>query len=149
MPSIAARMCELAWAAITDSVAFGPQVPGRHVQLFPVGQAVSGCLPAGGIRETLMADTGATIDAMVADDHAAAEYVHLLFGVRLPDMRTTSCSAILPSRSKYFRGNRPSSLNPIPLPRAGSRARVGTTAFGNIPSRCLAPSFEPEHRSLP
>lgn len=57
----------------------------RHVALFKMGRSISGFAPVGGNRATLMADTTATIAAMVADIDAATDHVHILFYIWLPD----------------------------------------------------------------
>ena len=55
----------------------------RH--LFRVGHSISGFEPVGGNSARLLADSNATIDAMVADIDAAGHHVHLLFYIWLPD----------------------------------------------------------------
>lgn len=60
-------------------------VPDRYGQLFNVGRAISGYAPVGGNRARLMKDSDAAIDEMVADVDAAAEHVHLMFYIWLPD----------------------------------------------------------------
>lgn len=60
-------------------------VPERYEHLFRVGQSISGCLIAEGNSAQLMADSNATIDAMVADIDAAEQHVHLLFYIWLTD----------------------------------------------------------------
>ncbi len=60
-------------------------VPERYAHLFRVGQSLNGFEPIGGNRAQLLADSNATIDAMVADIDAAADHVHLLFYIWLPD----------------------------------------------------------------
>ena len=69
-------------AADTD---LRPVIPHAHVHLFRVGTSISGFLPVGGNRGQLMADSDATIDAMVADIDAARETVHLVFYIWLTD----------------------------------------------------------------
>jgi cardiolipin synthase len=69
----------------TDSQPPFGQMPERHVHLFRVGQSISGFAPVGGNHGTLMADSNATIDAMVEDIDGAKEHVHLLFYIWLPD----------------------------------------------------------------
>lgn len=53
--------------------------------LFRMGESVSGFPAVGGNAGELMADSDATIAAMVADIDAATEHVHLLFYIWLPD----------------------------------------------------------------
>lgn len=62
-----------------------PDVPARHLPLFRVGRSISGYAPVGGNKATLTADSDATIAALVADIDEAAEHVHLLFYIWLPD----------------------------------------------------------------
>ena len=57
----------------------------RQENLFRLGQSISGFQPVGGNRARLLADSNATIDAMVADIDAAKDHVHLLFYIWLPD----------------------------------------------------------------
>ena len=54
-------------------------VPERHQHIFRLAQSISGFEPVGGNKGTLMADSNAAIDAMVADVDAATDHVHLLF----------------------------------------------------------------------
>jgi len=60
-------------------------VPERHRHLFLLGRSISGFDPLGGNAARLMADSDATIDAMVADIDAATDHVHVLFYIWLPD----------------------------------------------------------------
>ena len=60
-------------------------VPERHQHIFRLAQSISGFEPVGGNKGTLMADSNAAIDAMVADVDAATDHVHLLFYIWLPD----------------------------------------------------------------
>ncbi len=67
-------------------------VPPNYTQLFRLGRSISGFPPVGGNRGCLMADSNATIDAMVADIDAAQAHVHLLTYIWLPD--TNGCKMI-------------------------------------------------------
>ncbi len=60
-------------------------VPQRYAHLFQVGKTINGFDPVGGNQATLMADSNAAIDSIVADIDAATEHVHLLFYIWLPD----------------------------------------------------------------
>jgi cardiolipin synthase len=62
-----------------------PEIPEAYRHLFRVGASISGFEPVGGNRATLMADSNAAIDAMVADIDAAIDHVNLLFYIWLPD----------------------------------------------------------------
>ncbi|MBK1647406.1 cardiolipin synthase [Rhabdochromatium marinum] len=60
-------------------------IPDEHRHLFRLGASISGFTPFSGNRATLMPDSDASIDAMVADIEAARDHVHLLFYIWLPD----------------------------------------------------------------
>jgi cardiolipin synthase len=62
-----------------------PEIPERYRHLFGVGRSISGFVPVGGNSGRLMADSNAAITALVADIDAAADHVHLLFYIWLPD----------------------------------------------------------------
>jgi cardiolipin synthase len=57
----------------------------RWAPAFRVGQSISGFAPIGGNAGRLLADSNATIDAMVADIDRAETHVHLLVYIWLPD----------------------------------------------------------------
>jgi cardiolipin synthase len=61
------------------------EVPEAYEQLCRVGRSISGFEPVGGNSARLLADSNATIDAMVDDIDAARDHVHLLFYIWLPD----------------------------------------------------------------
>lgn len=60
-------------------------IPERYLPLFRVGESISGFPPVGGNRGALLADSDATVDAIVADMNAAEDHVHLMFYIWLPD----------------------------------------------------------------
>ena len=60
-------------------------VPERYRNLFRLGHSVSGFWPVGGNAGRLLADSNATIDALVADIDAAKRHVHVLFYIWLAD----------------------------------------------------------------
>ncbi|MGB5349231.1 MAG: cardiolipin synthase, partial [Polyangiales bacterium] len=60
-------------------------LPERHRHLFDLGQSISGFHPVEGNTAHLLADSNATIDAMVADIDAAEDHVHILFYIWLAD----------------------------------------------------------------
>ena len=62
-----------------------PALPDAYQHLCRVGQSISGFSPVGGNQARLLADSNATIDAMVADIDTATDHVHLLFYIWLPD----------------------------------------------------------------
>lgn len=70
-------------------------IPEHHAPLFRVGQSVSGYAPTGGNRAVLMADSNAAVEALVADIDAAADHVHLLFYIWLPDTNGTRVAQAL------------------------------------------------------
>lgn len=57
----------------------------RHRHLFHAGQSINGFPPTGGNAATLMDDSDAAIDAMIADMEAATDHVHLMFYIWLDD----------------------------------------------------------------
>lgn len=61
------------------------QVAPQVEPLFRLGESISGMPPVGGNRGKLLADSNATVDALVADIDSAREHVHLLFYIWLPD----------------------------------------------------------------
>ena len=70
-------------------------VPEIYRPLFTVGRSISGFEPVGGNLARLMADSDATIDAMVADIDAARSHVHVLFYIWLPDNNGTRIAEAL------------------------------------------------------
>ena len=68
-----------------DAPTLRGEVPEFYQPLFNVGRSISGFEPVGGNHARLMADSDATIDAMVADIDAACDHVHVLFYIWLPD----------------------------------------------------------------
>lgn len=61
------------------------QLPEATLPLFRAGTSVSGYPPVAGNRARLLESSEAAIEAMVADIDAAADHVHLLFYIWLPD----------------------------------------------------------------
>ncbi len=62
-----------------------PFLSENYGYLFQVAHSINGFQAIGGNRGTLLADSNATIDAMVADIDAALEHVHVMFYIWLPD----------------------------------------------------------------
>lgn len=60
-------------------------VPQRCAHLFRAGETVNGFRPVGGNRATLMKDSNAAIDSIVADIDDAEHHVHVLFYIWLCD----------------------------------------------------------------
>src|SRR5262245_25597771 len=88
---VARLQAAVARLPMTDSACFrgsesaAAGVPERYGHVFRLGQSISGFEPVAGNTGSLMADSNASIDAMVADIDAATEHVHLLFYIWLPD----------------------------------------------------------------
>lgn len=76
---------QLAQLTTEELVYRRPNVPERYEDLFRIGQSVNGFEPVGGNQAHLLADSHATIDAIVADIDAAQVHVHLIFYIWLPD----------------------------------------------------------------
>lgn len=85
MNRVIASLPPFAAAAKGDEERFKAAVPAGYDHLFRVGESISGFAPVGGNKATLMADSNATIEAMVADIDAAEDHVHLLFYIWLTD----------------------------------------------------------------
>jgi cardiolipin synthase A/B len=85
MRALLARMPCVQDASGAEARPLQPEVPERYEPLFRVGRSISGFEPIGGNRARLLADSNATIDAMVGDIDAAIDHVHLLFYIWLPD----------------------------------------------------------------
>ena len=83
--SVIEGMPDLFAAGPADEANLVAKVPERYAHLFRVGQSVSRMGPVGGNAASLLADSNAAIDAMVADIDAARHHVHLLFYIWLPD----------------------------------------------------------------
>lgn len=85
MRKVLERMPALATSTAGDEPNLKADVPPQYEHLFRVGQSISGFEPLGGNSARLLADSNATIDAMVADIDAAEHHVHLLFYIWLAD----------------------------------------------------------------
>ncbi len=85
MQVVLAQMPKVTDAVGLDAAVQRIEASDRYAHLFRVGHSISGFEPIGGNRARLLADSNATIDAMVADIDAASEHVHLLFYIWLPD----------------------------------------------------------------
>ena len=85
MKKVMAALPDIASTPGFDAPTVRPEIPERHIPLFKVGQSISGFEPVGGNHAILMADSNAAIDAMVADIDKAANHVHLLFYIWMPD----------------------------------------------------------------
>jgi cardiolipin synthase len=68
-----------------DSPDLQPNIPETYAHLFRLGHSVNGFRPVGGNCATLLPDSNATIDSMVADIDASQDHVHLITYIWLPD----------------------------------------------------------------
>lgn len=85
MKAVMASLPDIARTPGFDAPTARPEIPQRYLPMFKAGQSISGFEPVGGNHASLMADSNATIDAMVADIDRAGRHVHLLFYIWLPD----------------------------------------------------------------
>ncbi len=85
MKAILAARPDIASTPGFDAAAGRPDIPERYLGLFKVGHSISGFEAVGGNQARLMADSNATIDAMVADIDKATRHVHVLFYIWMPD----------------------------------------------------------------
>ena len=92
---ILAAMPKVSEAPGWDAPTLRAEIPEFYRPLFNVGCSISGFEPVGGNQARLMADSDATIDAMVADIEAARDHVHVLFYIWLPDNNGTRIAEAL------------------------------------------------------
>ena len=85
MRKVLERMPAMAASAVGDEANLKADVPPGYEHLFQMGHSISGFSPVGGNSARLLADSNATIDAMVSDIDAAEDHVHLLFYIWLAD----------------------------------------------------------------
>src|SRR5205809_144951 len=78
-------MPDLTTAPGMDSPNLQPKIPETYAHLFRLGYSVNGFGPMSGSRGTLLPDSNATIESMVADIDASQHHVHLTFYIWLPD----------------------------------------------------------------
>src|SRR3954464_1947291 len=83
--AVLATMPDLTKAPGMDAPNVQPTIPETYAHLFRLGQSVNGFEPVGGNCATLLADSNAAIESMVADIDAARDHVHLTFYIWLPD----------------------------------------------------------------
>jgi cardiolipin synthase A/B len=79
------RMPQIPGYVAADTAHPATDVPEQYRHLFDLGHSISGFEPVSGNTGRLLADSNATIQAMVADIDAAKDHVHLLFYIWLPD----------------------------------------------------------------
>src|ERR1700722_8377300 len=80
-----ARLPDLAKTPGGEAANYQPDIPDRYSPLFRVGHSVNGFEPIGGNRASLLANSNATIESMIADIDGAKEHVHLTFYIWLLD----------------------------------------------------------------
>src|ERR1044072_7795564 len=61
------------------------KIPDISAHLFRLGHSVNGFEPVGGNCATMLSDSNAAIELMVADIDASQDHVHLIFYIWLPD----------------------------------------------------------------
>src|SRR5215467_6113270 len=83
--AVLATMPDLTKAPGMDSSNLQPKVPETYAHLFRLGYSVNGFEPVGGNCASLLPDSNATIESMVADIDASQDHVHLLVYIWLPD----------------------------------------------------------------
>jgi len=85
MREVLARLPDLAKTPGGEAANYQPDIPDRYSPLFRVGHSVNGFEPIGGNRASLLANSNATIESMIADIDGAKEHVHLTFYIWLLD----------------------------------------------------------------
>lgn len=85
MREVVEQLSHVAGATVEGESQLTTAVPERYSHLFNLGRSISGFDPVGGNTARLLADSNATIDAIVADIDAAQDHVHLLFYIWLAD----------------------------------------------------------------
>ena len=85
MCAVLAAMPDLTKAPGMDAPDLQPKIPETYAHLFRLGHSVNGFEPVGGNCATLLADSNAAIESMVADIDASQDHVHLTFYIWLPD----------------------------------------------------------------
>src|SRR5260370_2178606 len=83
--AVLAAMPDLTKAPGMDLPNLQPKIPETYAHLFRLGHSVNGFEPVGGNCATLLSDSNATIESMVADIDASQDHVHLTFYIWLPD----------------------------------------------------------------
>src|SRR5438552_7485560 len=83
--AVLAVMPDLTKAPGMDSPNLQPKIPETYAHLFRLGHSVNGFEPVGGNCATLLPDSNATIESMVADIDASQHHLPLLLHISLPD----------------------------------------------------------------
>jgi len=85
LKAVLATMPDLTKAAGMNSPNLEPKIPESYAHLFRLGYSVNGFEPVGGNCASLLPDSNATIESIVADIDASQDHVHLIFYIWLPD----------------------------------------------------------------
>src|SRR5437588_11676066 len=83
--AVLAVMPDLTKAPGMEAPNLQPKIPEPYAHLFRLGHSINGFEPVGGNCATLLPDSNATIESMVADIDASQDHVHLSFYIWLPD----------------------------------------------------------------
>src|SRR6476660_179948 len=83
--AVLAAMPDLTKVPGMDSPNLQPKIPETYAHLFRLGYSVNGFEPVGGNCASLLPDSNATIESMVADIDASQDHVHLIVYIWLPD----------------------------------------------------------------
>jgi cardiolipin synthase len=83
--AVLAAMPDLTKAPGMDSPNLQPKIPETYAHLFRLGHSINGFEPVGGNCASLLPDSNATIESMVADIDASQNHVHLISYIWLPD----------------------------------------------------------------
>src|SRR6476620_6955645 len=83
--AVLAAMPDLTKAPGMNSPNLQPKISETYAHLFRLGHSVNGFEPVGGNCATLLPDSNATIESMVADIDTSQDHVHLIFYIWLPD----------------------------------------------------------------
>jgi len=83
--AVLAAMPDLTKAPGMDAPNLQPKIPETYAHLFRLGYSVNGFEPVGGNCASLLPDSNATIESMVADIDASQDHVHLISYIWLPD----------------------------------------------------------------
>src|SRR5205085_10509632 len=75
--AVLATMPDLTKVPGMDAPDLQPKIPEAYAHLFRLGHSVNGFGPVGGNCATLLADSNAAIESMVADIDASEDHVHL------------------------------------------------------------------------
>ena len=83
--AVLATMPDLTKVSGMNSPNLKPKIPETYAPLFRLGYSINGFEPVGGNCASLLPDSNATIESIVADIDASQDHVHLIFYIWLPD----------------------------------------------------------------